>query len=90
LPFDPSFAGSNPIEDDGFLRVIKIHSMNFFRAEVKLAVPCHKILQHVKNPYSMKEMLVDKINGHILASFSHFATRCLLVTATELWWVNQE
>jgi hypothetical protein len=26
LPFDPRFAGSNPTEDDRFLRVMKIRS----------------------------------------------------------------
>jgi hypothetical protein len=27
--------GSNPAEDDGFLRVIKIHSTTSFRREIK-------------------------------------------------------
>jgi hypothetical protein len=30
-------------EDDGFLRVIKIHSMTPFRREVKPLAPHHKI-----------------------------------------------
>jgi hypothetical protein len=40
--------GSNPAEDDGFLRAIKIRSMTFFGGEVKSLAPCHKILQHAK------------------------------------------
>jgi hypothetical protein len=45
---------SNPAEDDGFLMAIKIHSTISFGGEVKPSVPCHKILRHVKDPYSMK------------------------------------
>jgi hypothetical protein len=30
LPLDPSFAGSNPTEDDGFLRAMKIRSTTYF------------------------------------------------------------
>jgi hypothetical protein len=37
---DPSFAGSKVVEDDGFLRAIKISSMTSFRGEVKPSVPC--------------------------------------------------
>jgi hypothetical protein len=38
----------------------------------------------------MKEILVGKIHSHFLPSLSRFATRHLLVTAGELWWVDQE
>jgi hypothetical protein len=38
-----------PIGTCMFLRAIKIHSTPSFRWEVKLAVPCHKSLQHVKD-----------------------------------------
>jgi hypothetical protein len=41
-PLDPRFAGSNPAEDDGFLRVIKIRSMTSFGGEVKPSVPCRR------------------------------------------------
>jgi hypothetical protein len=51
---DPKFAGSNPTKDNGFLRVMKVHSTTSFRGDVKLSVPCHKILQHVKVPYEYK------------------------------------
>jgi hypothetical protein len=50
LPSGSIFAGSNPAEDDGFLRAIKVLSTNFFGWEVKSSVPC-KILRHVKEPY---------------------------------------
>jgi hypothetical protein len=42
LPLDPRFAGSNPAEDDGFLRVIKIRSTTSFGGEVKPSVPCRR------------------------------------------------
>jgi hypothetical protein len=42
LPLDPRFAGSNPAEDDGFLRVIKIRSMTSFGGEVKPSVACRR------------------------------------------------
>jgi hypothetical protein len=53
---DPRFTGSNSAKDDGFLMAIKIHSMAFFRGEVKPLVPCQKILWHI-NPTGMKEIL---------------------------------
>jgi hypothetical protein len=62
LPLDPRFAGSNPAEDDGFLRSIKIHSTPSFGGEVKPSVPCRKILQHVKEPCRVwKRYFVGKI-----------------------------
>jgi hypothetical protein len=51
---DPRFAGSNPAEDNGFLRVIKIRSTTSFVGELKLSVPCRKILRHVKEPCEYK------------------------------------
>jgi hypothetical protein len=52
LLFDPRFAGSNPVEDNGFLRVIKIStgSMTSFRGEVRPMAPYYKILWHIKEP----------------------------------------
>jgi hypothetical protein len=43
---DPRFAGSNPADDNGFLRAIKIRSTASFGGEVKPSVP-----QHVKEHY---------------------------------------
>jgi hypothetical protein len=58
---------------------IHIRSTTFFEGiveEVKPVAPC-KILLHVKDPYSMKEILVGKIHGHLSPSFSCFRTRRL-------------
>jgi hypothetical protein len=38
---------------EGFLRAIKFHSMPSFGGEVTLLAPCHKILQHVKEPFTV-------------------------------------
>jgi hypothetical protein len=40
--------GSNPAEDNGFLRGIKIHSMTSMGGETNLIAPCQKTLWHVK------------------------------------------
>jgi hypothetical protein len=84
------FAGSDLAEDDGFSRTIKIGSTTSFGRAVKPSASFRKILWHVKDRCSMKEILVCKIHGYFSQSFSFFATRCLLVTARELWKVNQE
>jgi hypothetical protein len=46
----PSFGGSDPADDDGFLRAIEICGMSSFGGEVKPQASCHMILRHVKNP----------------------------------------
>jgi hypothetical protein len=48
---DPKLAGSNPGEDDGILRAIKIRSTTSFEGEVKPSVPRRLILRHVKELY---------------------------------------
>jgi hypothetical protein len=78
---DPRFVGSNTAEFNGFSRAIKICSTTSFRGEVKLAISCCKVLHHVKDPYSMKEILVRKIHRHFSPGLFSFVTRCLLVTA---------
>jgi hypothetical protein len=45
---DKRFAGSDPAENDGSLRAIKIHWTTFFGGEVKQSVPLRKILRHVE------------------------------------------
>jgi hypothetical protein len=57
LPLDPRFAGSNPAEDDGFLKAIKIRSPTSFGGEIKPAVPRRKGLRHVKEPFSVALMM---------------------------------
>jgi len=51
LPLDPRLAGSNPAEDDGFLKATKICSTTSFEEEVKPSAPCREILWHVKESY---------------------------------------
>jgi hypothetical protein len=43
--------GSNQAKNDGFFRMIKIHSITSFRGEVKASVPPCKVLRHVNKPY---------------------------------------
>jgi hypothetical protein len=43
--------GFKPRQGDGFLMAIKICSIPSFGWEVKLEAPCHKLLQHVKEPW---------------------------------------
>jgi hypothetical protein len=87
LSLDPRFAGSNSTKDDRFLRAIKICSTTSFGGEVKPLVPYHKILHCVKDPFSMKEILVGKIHGHFLPNFLSFPTRCLcwLLSISRSW-----
>jgi hypothetical protein len=70
LVIDPRLAGSNLARDDGFLRPKKCVTTTSFRWEVKPAVSFHGILWNVKNPRSMKEILVGKIYGYFFSSFS--------------------
>jgi hypothetical protein len=50
LATGPKDRGFKPSLSDGFLRVIKTCSTPSFRWEVKAEAPCHKILEHVKDP----------------------------------------
>jgi hypothetical protein len=56
FPLDPKFAGSNPVEYDGFLREIKIRSTTAFGWGVKPSAPSRKIYGMLKNPMRMKEI----------------------------------
>jgi hypothetical protein len=55
---------SNPVENEEFLRTIKIRSTTSFGGEVKPSAICRKVLRYVKNPCSMKGILVGKTKGH--------------------------
>jgi hypothetical protein len=60
------------------LMAITIHSTPSFRGEVKLLVPCHKILGHIKEPYKYeKRYFVGKIHSNFSPRISCIATRCL-------------
>jgi hypothetical protein len=51
LTLDPRFEGSNPAEDDRYLRAIKIRSTTPYGGEVKILGPCRKILRYAKERY---------------------------------------
>jgi hypothetical protein len=75
--------GSDPAEDDGFLRAIEIRSTPF-GGEVKLEAPCRKILRHAKKPFVVWQRYVVKLNSSFPSpSSSCFATRWLLVGLPE-------
>jgi hypothetical protein len=76
-----SFAGSNPAEDRKFLRAIKIRTKTSFQGEMK-RVPRRKILRHVKNSYSMKDIFVGKIQNS-LTFLSQFLLLRYLVSRVE-------
>jgi hypothetical protein len=90
LPLDPRFAGSSPVEDDGFLWSIKFQSTTSFRGKVKPSASCCKILQHIKDPYSMKEILVGKIQTYLAKFLLLHYLVSQMVAAKVLCWVNQE
>jgi hypothetical protein len=68
LPLDPRLVGSNLAMSNGFLRMIKIHSMTCFRGEVKPSAICYKVLQHIKDPLRY-DILVGKIQQPFLVQF---------------------
>jgi hypothetical protein len=91
LAIDPRFAGSYPAEDNEFLRVIKIRSTTSFGEEVKPSAPCRNILRHVKEHCRYEKIyFVGNIHCHFFAKLPLLHCRCLLITARELWWINQE
>jgi hypothetical protein len=69
LPLHPRFAGSNPADDDEFLRELRIRSTTSYGGEVKPSVPCRKILQRVKEPYEYeRDTSYAKFTGHNFAT----------------------
>jgi hypothetical protein len=75
---DPRFEGSNPAEDDGFLRVIKITTS--FGGEEKPSVPCRRFTACKRTLRAWNRCFVGKIQR---PCFSCFATRWL-------WQTNQD
>jgi hypothetical protein len=61
-------------QGDGFLSAIKISSTPSFGWEVKLEVPCCKILRHVKDLLKSHR---DGVNSHFLNPSSYLLQRCL-------------
>jgi hypothetical protein len=63
LAIGPKVCGFKPGKGGGIFKGSRNHSRTYFRGEIKQVDPCHKILWHVKDPYSMG-YFVDKIQGH--------------------------
>jgi hypothetical protein len=70
LTLDSRFAVSNPAEDDGFLRAIKIRSSTSSGAEVKPLASCRKVYGMLKIPEEYDRYFTDIIKGHFSPSFS--------------------
>jgi hypothetical protein len=80
LPLDPSFAGSNPAQNDGFLRETEVLSTISFREEEKPLAPVVRFYSMLKIPAEYdKDTSPAKLKEHFLPSFPHFATnnKCL-------------
>jgi hypothetical protein len=76
LAIGPKVLRFKPDRGDGFLRIIKIHSMPSFGGEVKWEVRCRKILWHVK--FQLGSMNKNTSEGQIhnfLRPFLLLATR---------------
>jgi hypothetical protein len=78
-------SGFKHIQGDGILRTLKIRVIISFEGKVRMSVLCHKILRMLKIPteYEIYISLAE------LTDISPcFSTRCLLVFARELLWIN--
>jgi hypothetical protein len=64
---------TNPAEDDGLLRVIRIRSTLSLRGEP--SVPCPKISLHVKEPFQILTKILNKAKIISFTSYSCFYTR---------------
>jgi hypothetical protein len=64
LPLDPRFSSSNPVENNRYLRTIKIHSTIYIGEEVNSSVPC-RIYGTLKIPPSMKDILLRQNSADI-------------------------
>jgi len=63
LAIGPKIRGFNPGRGRLIVRATEVRNTTYFGGEVKSSVPRLKILQHFKNPYGMKEILLGKIQG---------------------------
>jgi hypothetical protein len=66
-------AGSNPAEDDVFLRAIEIPSTRSFGGKVKPSAPYLKILWRIKEPFEVRTEIICKAKFIPLATSSSFA-----------------
>jgi hypothetical protein len=89
LATGPKGRGFKPGLGDGFLMAIQIRSTPSFAWKVKPEVPCHKILQHVKDPVRYFRYRSEKFS--LLRPFLLLATDVSAGrTAGELWCTSQE
>jgi hypothetical protein len=67
---DPSFAGSNPAEDNRILKAKEVRSTTSFGGEVKPSASCREISQSFKEPRGvLKRYIVGKSVGTFFAKF---------------------
>jgi hypothetical protein len=69
LVIGPKVRGFRPCWRQWIFSDVKIRSTTSFRGEVKLSVPCHKILWHIRDPYSMKRDTCRLKSRTFLAKF---------------------
>jgi hypothetical protein len=69
LAIGPKFAGSDPAQDDGFLRAIQICSTTSFGGEIKQAVPCCKFSLLVKRHLQYKRDTCRQNSWTFIAKF---------------------
>jgi hypothetical protein len=87
LATEPKVCGFKPGQAQRIFKGNIHHSITSFGEEVKPAVLCHEILQHVKEPYRYeKRYFVGKIHRHFSQSFSAL----LLGVSAGYWWMNQQ
>jgi hypothetical protein len=88
----PKVCALKPRRGDGFLRVIKIHSMPSFGGKAKPSAPFSKTLQHVKITVKREQR---RFKGKIHHFLCQVPTILLLDGSSDriarvLWWMNQE
>jgi hypothetical protein len=73
----PNVCGFKPGKRRWIFKGDKSPNTTYFGGKVKPPVHCSKILRHVKNPYSMKEIIRLQNSRQFSPRFSCFETRCL-------------
>jgi hypothetical protein len=82
--------GLNPAKSDGFSWAIKICSTTSFTGEAKLLAPCHKILQHVEEPWIYEQRYRQNSQTLLAMILLAFLLGVFYNQSSELWWMNQE
>jgi hypothetical protein len=71
LLMETRIEGSNPAEDNRFIRETKIRTAILFGGEVKPPSTCRKILRHVKETFDYeRDTSSTKFSGHFSPSSS--------------------